>query len=114
MERFGTPTFKVSKGMHGVQYEGVKADCQSNLENVQKYNFCDFVPKHPIEVHDDVKVTFYIPKKRKPLFGYWWHTYFEEGNEIKENFDETTKDCRILTFGYSFIDGIRHGIKKKK
>merc|ERR1712150_235708 len=116
-KEFGTPWFQVSKGMHGVQYEGHNYDCQVNhsLHTGQEHDYCDFIPHNPLEVHDDVKVAFFTgDDKGHPFFGYWWHTYFEEGDEVKEGIPESEGSCRVLKFDYPFVDGIRHAVKKSK
>jgi len=114
--RFNTPWFQVSKGLHGTQYKGHRYDCQVNhsLHTGREHNFCDFIPHTPLEVQDDVKVAFYIEGMHHPLFGYWWHTYFEEGEEVKEEALEGEGSCRVLKLGYPVVDGIRHAVKKSK
>lgn len=116
MKNFGPLSFKISKGLHGVQYEGTKEDCQPNpeLQSSQEFDFLEFRPKTPIVVHDDVKVDFYTNESKEPLFGYWWHTYFEEGEEVKENSDKSVESHRVISFTYPFVDGIRWAIKEKK
>lgn len=116
---FGTPTFEVTNGKYCQprfpMYKGTVKDCQTNpnLHNgEEKYDYLDYIPSAPIEVQDDVKVSFYIESKKDDFFGYWWHTYFEEGEEVKE--DNPDGDIRVLKFDYMFVDGIRWAIKKKK
>lgn len=124
MREFGIPTLEVGNGIYCKPryplYKGTTSDCQSNpnLHNGdEKYDYCDFVPAAPVEVQNDVQMAFYIESKEDDLFGYWWHTYFEEGEEVKEaieHVDVDKADIRVLTFGYMFTDGIRWAIKKKK
>lgn len=73
-------------------------------------DYADFIPQKPIEVQDDVKVSFYGPNMditKINLFGFWWHTWFEEGQKTRE------KEF-MISFKKEDTDGIRHAIKKKK
>jgi len=121
VHKFGIPIMEVSNGIwcrtRFSQYVGTVRDVQpnANLQNGEKYDYFDFKPDTPIEVQNDVKVSFYIEAKKDDLFGYWWHTYFEDGEEVKENEHiENYANVRVLKFTYMFVDGIRWAIKKKK
>merc|ERR1712226_78318 len=60
-------------------YKGYPSDC---IPSINEYiDTIEFIPREPIQIQDDVKIAFYAEGKIKPMFWYWWHTYFEDGDK---------------------------------
>lgn len=115
----GALKFEISKGLFGQQYMGTVSDYVDNDDHFSKdqdTNYCDYEPRTRVEVSDDIKLSFYAKGQDKPLFGCWWHTYFETGEKVKmtTGSENSSGKYRMLRFHYGLVDGIRNAVQKKK
>lgn len=119
LEKFDSPVFTVSTGhMKGREqtrpiYSGDKSNCRPSKKPYIDY--VDFIPTYSFEVQNDVKVSWYIESLSTSLFGFWFHTYFEKGENVDEDeIFELPRHTFVIKYDINDVDGIRINKKKKR